>query len=117
MQRKAYRAGSLEDDERAQLEALGVCWSIQKRFSWQDWYALACEYYTVNGNLKVPLEYRTDTGRKLGRWICAQRDRYYNTEDEWKRRHGKKPLDDWQIDQMTKIGMVWTQYRPRKKQK
>jgi hypothetical protein len=114
MQRKLKKRNKLEQVQIQNLEKLGMCWSMNEQYPWNDWYALASEYYRRFGNLQIPVDYITPAGRKLGRWICVQRDRYYGTEELWMKRIGRKPLNVWQITLLDEIGMRWTQYRSHK---
>jgi hypothetical protein len=114
IQKKRRRAGKLSPEQIARLDALGIRWTACGRHPWQDWYALAKDYRAVHGNLKVPVGYETADGRKLGRWICAQRDRYYAALSPWKRRSAGPPLQAAQIALLDEIGMNWKRYRARK---
>lgn len=62
-------------------------------------YELAKEYYENNDNLLVPVQYVTDDGKKLGRFIDNMRKAYSGTK-------GYSITID-QIRMLDKIGMVW----------
>lgn len=67
---------------------------------WEEWYALAKEYYLEHSNLLVPATYTAPTGEKLGQWISTQR-RYYTG-------HAKRgSITPAQIAALEQIGMVW----------
>ena len=51
--------------------------------------------YEVNGNLKVPREYKTIAGHKLNPWLC-------------RRKREQDCLSTDQIAALTAIGMNWT---------
>jgi hypothetical protein len=79
-----------------------------KRLDWDEWYALAREYYEANGDLIVPANYMTPEGHKLGKWISRQRAKYNNSP------HVKGTISDTEIKLLEKIGMTWRlEYRFR----
>ena len=47
------------------------------RLSWDEWYELAKEYYSLEHHLKIPVNYKTREGYLLGRWIERQRSAYH----------------------------------------
>ena len=49
-----------------------MIWDM-KLASWEEGFLLAKEYYTINGNLFVPTDYKTPNGFSLGIWIQSQR--------------------------------------------
>jgi superfamily II DNA or RNA helicase len=70
--------------------------------SWEANYEEAKKYYEDLGNLMVPLEYITDTGFRLGRWIAAQRAAYAKKE-----LRGQAGLNTERIRKLEAIGMCW----------
>jgi hypothetical protein len=71
--------------------------------SWDYMYAEAKAYYNCNGNLEVPMRYKTEKGYSLGRWLFTQR----------KVREGEQfgILGEDRIKLLDDIGMVWDNYR------
>ncbi|MCI9229133.1 MAG: DEAD/DEAH box helicase family protein [Dorea sp.] len=71
--------------------------------SWDLMYECARQYYQENGNLEVPVRYRTEDGYGLGQWILTQR----------RVRAGEKygVLGEDRIRKLNRIGMVWGSYR------
>ena len=52
-----------------------MVWSVSD-IQWYEYYNLSVEYYTKNGNLLVPLRYKTANNIQLGSWISYQRQSY-----------------------------------------
>lgn len=67
--------------------------------TWDYYFEAACAYRVQHGDLKVPRNYRSESGLCLGLWIQRQRE-------AWKG-HGDWALSQGQIDRLTQIGMVW----------
>lgn len=63
--------------------------------TFHDWYLLAKQYYESHGDLKVPRDYITPDGDRLGRWVSRVRGGYY------------RRLSPEQTRKMDEIGMVW----------
>lgn len=100
-QRKNRLAGLLTEGEIADLDARGMLWSAKTRpRSWEDWYRDAEAYYRKNGNLMVPLDYRTEAGHRLGIWISGQRETFLG-------RRQARPLTPDQVERLDAIHMVW----------
>ncbi|MFI2664145.1 DEAD/DEAH box helicase [Micromonospora carbonacea] len=72
-QRAARRAGTLPADRVADLDALGIDWSI--RASHHDGYAAARRFHAEHGHLDVPFGH-TVNGIDLYRWLSARRVDY-----------------------------------------
>lgn len=93
----------LTEEQRAQIEALGIIWEPKKE-KWDVYYHAAEEYYIKHGNLDVPTSYTTDDGIPLGRWIANISGRIHNgsaSRGEWSRE---------QLNRLTRIG-----FQPEKK--
>ena len=67
--------------------------------TWDDYFALAKEYYLKNGNLLISQKYVTESGVKLGIWLHTQRRAYNGTS--------KVTINENQILKLDSIGMVW----------
>ena len=63
-------------------------------------YKLAKEFYLENGHLKVPSDYVTETGEKLGMWLGCQRQVMRGNPNYLMTEERKRLLDE--------IGMDWT---------
>ncbi|TXJ02084.1 MAG: hypothetical protein E6Q32_03240 [Neisseriales bacterium] len=79
-QRLMYKAGKLNQDKVAKLTALGINLEMKKSYipsdeSFELNYELVLAYVNTHGTIPGK---RTDSGeyRKLGNWICAQRNKY-----------------------------------------
>ena len=70
--------------------------------SWEFMYAEAKKYYLANGNLLVPVKYRTETGLSLGGWLTTQRQIYAGK--------AAGQLSGEQIKKLEDIGIVWDNY-------
>ena len=71
--------------------------------SWDDYYALAVQYYKENGNLLVPMNY-SKNGMNLGVWI--------NEKRKTMKGHGHgRTLTEEQIQKLDAIGMVWDKFK------
>lgn len=93
-QREAYRKGTIPAERKRLLEEISFDWLSPKERMWEDYFISAEKYYSVNGNLKVPVTYRDDAGLWLGRWVVSQRK-------------NKAKLTESQIQQLNDIGMEW----------
>ena len=87
--------GRLKEERIAQLDEIGMVWSVFDA-KWEKAYALAAAYYEENGNLNIPRSYETATGERLGLWLASQ---------QWAYPKGK--LTDEQIERLNRIGMYW----------
>ncbi len=87
--------GRLKEERIAQLEEIGMVWSVFDT-KWEKAFALAAAYYEENGNLNIPRSYVTATGERLGQWLASQ---------QWSYPKGK--LSEEQIERLNKIGMYW----------
>ena len=98
LQRRYYKNGKLSKEKAEMLNMIGMVWEPYD-VQWNQYYDVAIKYYKKNGNLLVPLQYITDDGIHLGRWIGWQRKQY---------KAGK--LLKERIDLLNKIGMLWSIY-------
>ena len=91
---------SLSEDQIQRLEAIGMNWGNRthqaRDKAWNEQYAEARRFYEEHSDLKVPVEYRTESGRRLGTWILRQRK--YRKENK---------LSNEQIRLLDAIGMEW----------
>jgi superfamily II DNA or RNA helicase len=94
-QRKARRAGRLDAQRAAALDALGIEW-IPLDAAWQRAYGQAAAYHTAHGHLSVPTDYRTSAGLDLASWLSEQRQAH---------RAGKLTPD--RVTALERLGMAW----------
>lgn len=78
-----YTDNMLTDDEIKRLEALGFSFSEEDQ-NWESMFFLLKEYYTENGDINVPVSYKTRDGKFLGAWVYRQ-FRFFNNLPECKR--------------------------------
>lgn len=94
-QRRQYKGKKLSKQKIELLDQIGMVWSIYD-IQWYEYYDVSVKYYKKNGNLHVPLRYKTANNIKLGSWISHQRRSY---------KSGNLPKD--KIELLEKIGMEW----------
>ena len=87
--------GRLKEERIAQLDEIGMVWSVFDA-KWEKAYALAAAYYEENGNLNIPRSYVTAAGERLGQWVASQ---------QWAYPKGK--LTEEQVERLSRIGMYW----------
>lgn len=95
-QRYNYSEQILTKDKIAQLEEIGMVWSISD-YEWMKMYELAVEYHNEHGHLLVPSKYKTLNNISLGFWIGHQRKNYYDNK-----------LSSDKITLLNEIGMIWS---------
>lgn len=67
--------------------------------SWHTYYKAAKHYYLEHGNLLIPIDFVTENGLLLGRWIANQRQLY--------KRNVLGKFTDKEINLLEQIGMIW----------
>ena len=92
--------GILGQDRIQKLDGIGMVWDSYKDLSWKKNYVAAKAYYTEHGDLKVPAQYKTANGIKLGSWIANLRSY---------RKSGLQSsfITPERIAAMNEIGMIW----------
>ncbi len=98
--RAGEKGGQLDADRIKRLDAIGMIWDNPCDLSWKKYYIEARKYYLEHGHLNTNLNYVTNTGVKLGVWIC--RMRFY-------RKNGAQQhyLTEERIQALDSIGMIW----------
>lgn len=90
----------LAEDQIQRLEAIGMTWENRThaamKKAWQEQYEEAELYFRQHGDLKIPGDYRTASGKNLCIWIVKQRAM---------QKQGKLAPD--QVKLLTEIGMEW----------
>ena len=97
-QRAGYRGGCLSNWQIACLDGLGMVWEPET--AWSAGLHYAQNYYQEQGHLAVPYNYVSKDGYRLGKWISNQRQAYHQ-------KNGKR-LEEGQVRQLEKIGMIWS---------
>ena len=115
--------GRLKEERIAQLDEIGMVWSVFDA-KWEKAYALAAAYYEENGNLNIPRSYVTAAGERLGQWVASQQWAYPKgklTEEQVERqrytRHNPEKscavLTEERIAKLDAIGMRWETRNPK----
>lgn len=73
--RKAYKKGTLTEEQIEQLEAIGMIWDV-KEYKWNQMFEQAKQYYDENGNLMLT----PSQNKQLYAWLRIQRDLYIKGE-------------------------------------
>lgn len=95
-QKKAMQEGKLTSEQIEMLKTLPMEEVGRKDNRWWSMYEEAKKYYLKFGNLNVPMDYITSSGKKLSDWIIRQRRNY---------KLGKMPLEH--KEKLDDIGFVW----------
>jgi superfamily II DNA or RNA helicase len=66
--RHRRKKGELSPEQIAKLDAVGFCWDLDIRASWDERFAEVVAYKGINGNCDVPAE-----KTRLGKWCSKQR--------------------------------------------
>ena len=88
--------GNLSPERIEKLEKIGMIWDTKYNLQWNEMYELAKKYYEEHKNLKIPANYETENGTKLGIWISHQRTAYKN-----------KKLTKERIEKLEEIEIIW----------
>ena len=102
-QRKVYRGkvgGYLNEDRINKLNAVGMCWESRRDSQWSRYYKEAVRYRENYKSLDVKINYITDSGLPLGKWISNLR---------MFRKSGIKSayLTKERIKLLDELGMIW----------
>lgn len=95
-QKKAMKEGKLTNEQLDMLKILPMEEVGRKDNLWWSMYEEAKKYYLKFGNLNVPMDYLTSSGKKLSDWIIRQRRNY---------KLGKMTLEH--KEKLDDIGFVW----------
>ena len=94
--RQLYRTGGLSKEQIEQLEGIGFVWEPNVA-KWEEGFTKLTAYKKENdGNVNVPVRYKTGDGFTLGKWVSHQRNHYKKNE-----------LDKDRIRRLEKLGFVW----------
>ena len=100
-QKKAMQEGKLTHEQIEMLKTLPMEEVGRKDNLWWSMYEEAKKYYEEFGNLNIPINYLTSTGKKLSDWIIRQRRNY---------KLGKMPLEH--KEKLDEIGFIWDLSNP-----
>lgn len=95
-QKKAMKEGKLTHEQIEMLKTLPMEEVGRKDNRWWSMYEEAKKYYLEFGNLNIPMDYLTSSGKKLSDWIIRQRRNY---------RLGKMPSEH--KEKLDEIGFIW----------
>ncbi len=93
--------GILSEEQIKRLDEIGMIWSGYRDLAWERYFAAAKAYREKYGDLKVPAEYRTETGVKLGSWLS-------NLRTYRKSGLRKNYLTQERISALDGLGMEWS---------
>ena len=85
----------LTENHIRRLDSIGMIWDTKHDRAWKNAYAEAKAYYDLHKNLDVPVNFVTDSGFKLGRWVAVRRSK------------GKANHSTARQRQLDAIGMIW----------
>lgn len=95
-QKKAMQEGKLTHEQIEMLKTLPMEEVGRKDNRWWSMYEEAKKYYLKFGNLNIPMDYLTSSGKKLSDWIIRQRRNY---------KLGKMPSEH--KEKLDEIGFIW----------
>lgn len=90
-----YSGVGINQQRINRLNSIGMIWAVPEE-QWNIGYTKAVEYFDEHGHLRVPIDYTTEDGYRLGVWIRGQRK--------------QTDLSQEKIDQLNKIKMIWDVY-------
>ena len=102
-QRRVYageKYGVLGEERIQRLNRIGMIWEGYRDLSWARYYKEAKKYYEEHGNLNTTVNEVTDSGTRLGAWICQLRT-YQKSGIQ------KAYLTEERVRALDKIGMIW----------
>lgn len=100
MQRSMMMRGKLDDEKRAQLDAIGFSWTSNViDAKWLKMYDCLKSFHLEYGNSDVPNRWQKNL--KLAAWVSSQRER-----------RKKDFISDEQIQKLDELGFTW-QHRER----
>lgn len=100
-QKKAMKEGKLNVQQVEMLKTLPMEEVGRKDNRWWSMYEEAKKYYLKFGNLNIPMDYLTSSGKKLSDWIIRQRRNY---------KLGK--MSSEHKEKLDEIGFIWDLSNP-----
>ena len=98
--RAGEKYGVLGADRIRKLEQIGMVWGSYRDLSWERYFAEARNYYEEHGDLNTNVNDVTESGIRLGAWICQLRT-YRKSGIQ------KAYLTEKRIRALNGIGMIW----------
>lgn len=98
--RAGEKYGVLGEDRIQKLDRIGMIWGSYRDLSWEKYYKEARKYFEEHGNLNTNVNDATDSGIRLGAWICQLRT-YRKSGIQ------KNYLTEDRIQALNGIGMIW----------
>ena len=94
-QRDSRRRDHLSEEQIRLLDAIGMSWN---RFvnKWDSAFEYVQAYYDEHGTVDIPVDYKSEDGFPLGRWIANQR-----------RKYSAGKLKPMQIRRFEALGITW----------
>ena len=93
------RHSPLTAAQKQRLEEIGMVWDPYSA-KWMFKYHQAKTFYLQNGHLRIPVDYVTESGEKLGMWLSSQRQALRGNPNYRMTEERKRLLDE--------IGMDWS---------
>lgn len=101
--RSGQTAGNLSEGQIARLDAIGMVWGNRLEINWEKYFAAAEQYYKKYGNLDVRMDYVTEEGLPLGKWI-------YQVRQSRAGNIHAGLLNAERIARLDAIGMIWSKF-------
>ncbi len=98
--RAGEKYGILGEERIRKLDAIGMIWGSYRDLSWERYFAEAKKYYREHGDLNTNVNDVTESGVRLGAWICQIRT-YRKSGIQ------KAYLTEERIEALDGIGMIW----------
>ncbi|MFF9076115.1 Helicase associated domain protein [Streptomyces sp. NPDC014872] len=91
----------LSDEQRAELDKLGIVWGSSNDHYWDRMFTAAAAYRAEHGDLNVPTSHLTtdDPPLQLGKWITRCRT--------WRKAGDVSTLTPERVRDLDGLGMVW----------
>lgn len=93
--------GKLDEDRMRKLDEIGMIWDSVRDIAWERNLAEAQHYAQKYGHLNTNLNDVTESGFRIGQWICQLRT-YRNSGIQ------RKYLSNHRIAQLDELGMIWS---------
>ena len=95
--------GHLSADRIAKLDAIGMIWQSISDMNWERNFAALKDYHDKYGNADVKADYVTDSGIRLGNWICNMRTWYAGKVKT-------NYLTPERVDALNALGVIWDKF-------
>ena len=89
-------AGNLSEEQIKRLDAIGMRWKDKRTEKLEKGLAKLEQFVSENGHGDVNLQYVTEDGFPLGKWLCNMRSKYR-----------KGNLEEEAVESLEKAGIVW----------